>query len=120
MGESTNDMKSKKQKQRKDSANADKVAKSRIFLSPDYGNKETLLLLIPGSGAVRAGQWARSICINDNLAAGCMYPYVAGAYSRDWGVVLFDPNGRTSTGRVFSDEHVSFVYEKWVEQPFLS
>merc|ERR1719334_1281837 len=110
----------KNRKKRKERANDDKVADSRIFVSPDHGNKETLLLLIPGSGAVRAGQWARSICINDNLAAGCMYPYIAEAYSRDWGLVLFDPNGRTSTGRVFSDEHVSFVYEKYVELPFLS
>merc|ERR1712087_112443 len=118
MGESTNDMKSKKQKQRKDSTNADKVAKSRIFLSPGYGNKETLLLLIPGSGAVRAGQWARSICINDNLAAGCMYPYIADAYSKNWGVVLFDPNGRTEKGMIFSDEHVMHVYDKYIEEKY--
>ena len=76
--------KSKKPK-RKPRENDDKLAKARIFLSPNYGEKETLLLLIPGSGAVRAGQWARSICINDNLAAGCMYPFIAEAYKRDWG-----------------------------------
>lgn len=70
---------------RKARANDEMVAKSRIYLSPNYGSKQTLLLLIPGSGAVRAGQWARSICINDNLAAGCMYPYIAEAFHRDWG-----------------------------------
>lgn len=36
------------------------------------------------------------------------------------GVVLFDPNGRTETGRVYSDEHVAFVYDKYVEEPYLS
>ena len=50
------DAQGKKCKQRKERANDDKVAKSRIYLSPNYGEKETLLLLIPGSGAVRAGQ----------------------------------------------------------------
>merc|ERR1712154_402920 len=90
------------------------------YLSPNYGEKQTLLLLIPGSGAVRAGQWARSICINDNLAAGCMYPFIAEAYKRDWGVVLFDPNGRTEQGKVYSDDHVVYVYERYIEEPFLS
>merc|ERR1712154_236686 len=90
------------------------------YLSPNYGEKQTLLLLIPGSGAVRAGQWARSICINDNLAAGCMYPFIAEAYKRNWGVVLFDPNGRTDDGRVYSDEHVTYVYDRYIEEPFLS
>ena len=76
--------KSKKKKPTKKSKK-NKIANATIFLSPEYGEKETLLLLIPGSGAVRAGQWARSICINDNLAAGCMYPFIAEAYKRDWG-----------------------------------
>lgn len=31
-----------------------------IFASKDYDNKDTLVILIHGSGAVRAGQWARS------------------------------------------------------------
>ena len=36
------------------------------------------------------------------------------------GVVLFDPNGRTDTGRVYSGEHVTYVYDKWVEDMYLS
>lgn len=31
-----------------------------VFVSKDYDKKDVLLLLINGSGAVRAGQWARS------------------------------------------------------------
>lgn len=31
-----------------------------IFVSKDYDKKNTLVILIHGSGAVRAGQWARS------------------------------------------------------------
>ena len=36
------------------------------------------------------------------------------------GLVLFDPNGRTDHGRVFSDEHVTYVYDKYVEDLYLS
>ena len=88
--EEKNEDKDNKKKKRKDKSqiSGDKIAKSRIYLSPSYGEKEVLLLLIPGSGAVRAGQWARSICINDNLAAGCMYPFIADAYSKDWGLLV--------------------------------
>ena len=35
-------------------------------------------------------------------------------------MVLFDPNGRTERGRVYSDEHVAAVYDRYIEQPFLS
>eukprot|EP00484_Ammonia_sp_Unknown_P005013 CAMPEP_0197073814 /NCGR_PEP_ID=MMETSP1384-20130603/210796_1 /TAXON_ID=29189 /ORGANISM="Ammonia sp." /LENGTH=439 /DNA_ID=CAMNT_0042512655 /DNA_START=52 /DNA_END=1371 /DNA_ORIENTATION=+ len=112
--------KTKKTRPSRSQISEDKIAKSRIYLSPQYGDKQTLLLLIPGSGAVRAGQWARSICINDGLAAGTMYPFIAEAYKRDWGVVLFDPNGRTDSGRVFSDDHVMYVYNRWIEAPYLS
>merc|ERR1712029_734572 len=74
----------KKQRKNNCAMDENKIAKSRIYLSPQYNEKDTLLLLIPGSGAVRAGQWARSICINDNLAAGCMYPFISEAYKRNW------------------------------------
>ena len=80
--------KSKAKRKSRSQIDEDKIAKSRIYLSPDYGEKETLLLLIPGSGAVRAGQWARSICINDNLAAGTMYPFFTESYKRDWGMII--------------------------------
>lgn len=33
---------------------------SFIFVSDDYDTKNTLVILIHGSGVVRAGQWARS------------------------------------------------------------
>ena len=35
-------------------------------------------------------------------------------------MVLFDPNGRTETGRVYSGEHVTYVYDKWVESMYLN
>ena len=35
------------------------VAKGFIFVSEDYDKKEKLLVLVHGSGVVKAGQWAR-------------------------------------------------------------
>jgi hypothetical protein len=42
-----------------------------IFVSNDFRtNVNGCLILIQGSGAVRAGQWARSCCINESLDIG--------------------------------------------------
>jgi len=35
---------------------------------------KTALILIQGTGQVRAGIWARSVCINDNFLLGSMLP----------------------------------------------
>lgn len=63
-----------------------------------------LMLLIQGSGAVRPGQWARALCINDTLDNGTIFPYLRKAISlgygwflnlfiTDWkGVIIFNPN----------------------------
>lgn len=42
-----------------------------IFVSKDFRrNNNGSLIIIQGSGAVRAGQWARSCCINESLDIG--------------------------------------------------
>ena len=46
-----------------------------IFTSKDFStNQNGCLILIQGSGVVRAGQWARSCCINESLDIGGMQP----------------------------------------------
>uniref|UniRef100_UPI00358F83C4 cotranscriptional regulator ARB2A homolog isoform X2 n=1 Tax=Myxine glutinosa TaxID=7769 RepID=UPI00358F83C4 len=47
-----------------------------VFESEDARKADKLLVLIHGSGAVRAGQWSRRIIINDNLDEGSQIPYV--------------------------------------------
>ena len=37
---------------------------------------DKLLVLIHGSGVVRAGQWARRLIINDCLDSGTQIPYI--------------------------------------------
>ena len=49
--------------------------KCNIYVSDDFEtNKDRCLILIQGTGAVRAGVWARSVCVNDNLSLGSMFP----------------------------------------------
>ena len=45
-------------------APADSPLRVNVFVSPNAMTAETLVLLICGSGAVKAGMWARSLCIN--------------------------------------------------------
>jgi hypothetical protein len=40
---------------------------SFVFASEGYESKASLLVLIHGSGVVRAGQWARRLIVNNNL-----------------------------------------------------
>lgn len=48
-----------------------------IYLSPDaLSNPSKLLVLIQGSGVVRAGQWARRLIINQDLNSGTQIPFI--------------------------------------------
>lgn len=48
-----------------------------IYLSPDaLSNPSKLLVLIQGSGVVRAGQWARRLIINQGLNSGTQIPFI--------------------------------------------
>eukprot|EP01119_Soliformovum_irregulare_P009878 TRINITY_DN2378_c1_g1_i2.p1 TRINITY_DN2378_c1_g1~~TRINITY_DN2378_c1_g1_i2.p1 ORF type:complete len:528 (-),score=126.03 TRINITY_DN2378_c1_g1_i2:269-1810(-) len=66
---------------------------TNIFVTPDLEtNKDKLMLLIQGSGAVRAGQWARALCINDSLKSGSIIPYIVRAREEGYAIVVFNPN----------------------------
>ena len=45
---------------------------SFVFCSPDLDTKTKVVLLIHGSGVVRAGQWARRLIINE-VSRQCYY-----------------------------------------------
>lgn len=67
--------------------------KNNIFMTPDvFTNKDKLMLLIQGSGAVRAGQWARALCINDSLDTGAIFGYLTRAIKNGYSVIVFNPN----------------------------
>ncbi|CAB3984089.1 Hypothetical predicted protein [Paramuricea clavata] len=67
-------------------------AKGFIFVSEDYDKKEKLLVLVHGSGVVRAGQWARRLIINDCLDHGTQIPYIKKAIQEGYGVVVTNTN----------------------------
>jgi hypothetical protein len=69
-----------------------KEATSKIFMSPDALTADTLVILIHGSGAVRAGMWARALCINDNLNVGSMLPYIRQCQARGWATMVLNAN----------------------------
>jgi hypothetical protein len=102
--------------------------KSNIFISPDIAtNRKGLLILIQGAGAVRAGQWARSVCINDSLDTGTVFPCLEFARAEEWAVIVLNPNFTfTAEGRVrhsqqpipvvnTPERHCQYVWEQFVK-----
>ncbi|XP_036954649.1 cotranscriptional regulator FAM172A homolog isoform X1 [Acanthopagrus latus] len=64
-----------------------------IYLSPDaLSNPSKLLVLIQGSGVVRAGQWARRLIINQDLDSGTQIPFITRAMEEGYGVLVLNPN----------------------------
>jgi pimeloyl-ACP methyl ester carboxylesterase len=63
-----------------------------IFASKNYKTCDTLCVILHGAGSVRAGQWARSLCINESLKEGSQLEYVKKAHALGWGVVLLNFN----------------------------
>uniref|UniRef100_W5M0J2 ARB2 cotranscriptional regulator A n=1 Tax=Lepisosteus oculatus TaxID=7918 RepID=W5M0J2_LEPOC len=67
--------------------------KSFIFLSRDaLSNPDRLLVLIQGSGVVRAGQWSRRLIINEDLDSGTQIPFIRRAVEEGHGVMVLNPN----------------------------
>uniref|UniRef100_A0A665SXX2 Arb2 domain-containing protein n=1 Tax=Echeneis naucrates TaxID=173247 RepID=A0A665SXX2_ECHNA len=66
---------------------------SFIYQSPDaLSNPSKLLVLIQGSGVVRAGQWARRLIINQDLDSGTQIPFITRAMEEGYGVMVLNPN----------------------------
>ncbi|XP_051512569.1 cotranscriptional regulator FAM172A homolog isoform X2 [Myxocyprinus asiaticus] len=67
--------------------------KSFIYVSEDaLTNPEKLMILIQGSGVVRAGQWARRLIINEDLNSGTQIPFINRAKEEGYGVIVLNPN----------------------------
>ncbi len=84
-------------------------------------NPKKLLILIHGSGVVRAGQWARSLIINHSLDAGTVLPYVEKAKSLGYEVIITNTNdnyrkGRAIQGNESPQQHAELVWYKYVRE----
>ena len=96
----------------------------KILITHDFLTNPKCLMLIQGTGAVRLGQWARSVCINENIYLGSMIPYVKKALDNKWSVIIFNPNERRDfinrNNRIeeFStmEKHCLYVYNNIVKK----
>lgn len=86
-------------------------------------NPKKLMILIHGSGVVRAGQFARSLIINDSLKAGTQIPYIERARDQNYEVLIMNTNLNTYTkngkqkeikGSGSPLEHAETVWQKLV------
>ena len=73
-------------------------SESFVFFSNDWQSREKLLVLIHGSGAVRAGQWSRRLIINEGLDEGSQLPYIKEARDNGYGVIVMNTNQNSYTG----------------------
>uniref|UniRef100_S4RLZ0 Family with sequence similarity 172 member A n=1 Tax=Petromyzon marinus TaxID=7757 RepID=S4RLZ0_PETMA len=90
---------------------------SFIFMSPGALQQEKLLLLVHGSGVVRAGQWARRLIINDCLDSGTQIPYIKRAMEEGYGVVVLNPNDNRIDGERLERERKRMEADKKGPQP---
>lgn len=94
---------------------------SKEFAKPEAANgSKTALVLIQGTGAVRAGIWARSAAINDNFALGTMLPQVAWAVQeKNYAVLVMNPNHgvdpKAKDKFTPMNEHCSYLWKSYVE-----
>jgi len=95
--------------------------KSFIFCSKDVKQKNKLVVMIHGSGVVRAGQWARRLIINEDLDKGTMLPYINHINKRGWGVVVMNTNHNTDEkereipGSESPEEHAETVWSEMIK-----
>lgn len=99
-----------------------------VYSTTEKLNKpKKLLVLIHGSGVVRAGQWARSLIINHGLESGTQIPYINKGRELGYEVLLTNTNdnyrkdaggGSKGTkgikGSRNPTEHAISVFEKYI------
>jgi hypothetical protein len=79
-----------------------KHTRCNIFISSDFWKCERLLVIIQSSGAVRPGQWSRSLCITHSIHAGSIVDYLELAKESGMGVIILNPNYNQIKLRVLS------------------
>lgn len=99
-------------------------AQAPIFVSEDWEtNTERALILIQGTGDVRSGYWARSVCMNDTIELGSMIPDIEFAQNNGFSVLVMNPNytkdekGNSVDKQVKGmNTHSLYVWENFVEE----
>lgn len=65
----------------------------------DLSNVKKLLILIHGSGVVRAGQWARRLIMNQSINHGTQIPYINEARKLGYEVLVLNTNDNERNGK---------------------
>jgi hypothetical protein len=99
---------------------------SFVFQSEDaLSNQRKLMVLIHGSGVVRAGQWARRLIINDCLDSGTQLPFIQRAKEEGYGVLVLNTNRNHVTvageekpvrGNSSPEEHALYVWNHIIKK----
>ncbi|UJR15111.1 hypothetical protein I4U23_002077 [Adineta vaga] len=101
---------------------------SFIFVSNDLSTAKYLMIIIHGTGVVRAGQWSRKLIINEGLEIGSQMEYIRRARAAGYAVIVTNTNlndfqssrslRRHSThpirGSSSAEEHGCYVWEHFV------
>ena len=98
--------------------------KCNIFVSKDWTtNNKRAMVLIQGTGAVRAGVWARSVAINEKLDNGAIFPFIRFAKEHDMSVIVLNPNYNSdpkTKKRIINngsmESHTKYVWHKFIEE----
>ena len=99
-------------------------AQAPIFISEDWEtNKNRALVLIQGTGDVRSGFWARSVCMNDTIDLGSMIPDIDFARKNGFSVLVMNPNYSYTPDKIKvspqirgMSHHSNYCWENFVEQ----
>ncbi|CAG0894149.1 unnamed protein product [Darwinula stevensoni] len=103
---------------KKEKGNAKKDKRSFIFVSKDLDKKEDILILIHGSGPVRAGQWARRLIMNENLEKGTQIPFIKEGMRLGFGIIVLNTNDAASKqvhGSESGEKHAIYVWDQFLK-----
>ena len=80
------------------------------------------MILVQGAGNVKLGEWAKSVCINENLKLGSMIPFVEIAKKKNYSILILNPNEKYGldgiTKNMFKNmkEHCEYVYRNIIHK----
>ncbi|UJR31574.1 hypothetical protein I4U23_019061 [Adineta vaga] len=102
---------------------------SFFFASDNFLDAENLMIIIHGTGVVRAGQWSRKLIINENIQVGSQLAYIMKAQELGFAVIVTNTNlnidessrsihqrPRFIRGSESPEDHGCYIWENFVRQ----
>lgn len=90
----------------------------------NFANTKKLLILIQGSGLVRAGVWSGTLIYNETINHGTQIPYIRRAKHLGYAVLVVNPNYNSRTinnkrvplkGNETPEKHMNSVWKQLIE-----